>query len=132
MGARPQRETTEIYDEMLDEMIVEAAREGDDAAQEYLINKYKNFVRAKARSYFLIGADRAASADPHNFTLRYLHAAAAAVDWAWELGALIDRELEVLPKIVQRIVDEPEVHRRYVEAWHLLEPASTVGSVMGG
>jgi RNA polymerase sporulation-specific sigma factor len=25
---------------------------------EYLINKYKNFVRAKARTYFLIGADR--------------------------------------------------------------------------
>lgn len=58
MGAKPQRETVEIYDEMLDESIVEAAREGDDAAQEYLINKYKNFVRAKARSYFLIGADR--------------------------------------------------------------------------
>jgi len=58
LGAKPQRETTEIYDEMLDESIVEAAREGDDAAQEYLINKYKNFVRAKARSYFLIGADR--------------------------------------------------------------------------
>lgn len=58
MGAKPQREVTEIYDVMLDETIVEAAREGDDAAQEFLINKYKNFVRAKARSYFLIGADR--------------------------------------------------------------------------
>lgn len=58
MGAKPQREIAEIYDEMLDEAIVEAAREGDDSAQEYLINKYKNFVRAKARSYFLIGADR--------------------------------------------------------------------------
>ena len=58
MGAKPQREIVEIYDEMLDEAIVEAAREGDDSAQEYLINKYKNFVRAKARSYFLIGADR--------------------------------------------------------------------------
>jgi RNA polymerase sporulation-specific sigma factor len=58
LGAKPQREIVEIYDEMLDESIVEAAREGDDAAQEYLINKYKNFVRAKARSYFLIGADR--------------------------------------------------------------------------
>ncbi len=58
MGAKPQRDVTEIYDVMLDETIVEAAREGDDAAQEYLINKYKNFVRAKARSYFLIGADR--------------------------------------------------------------------------
>jgi RNA polymerase sporulation-specific sigma factor len=58
VGAKPQREIAEIYDEMLDEAIVEAAREGDDSAQEYLINKYKNFVRAKARSYFLIGADR--------------------------------------------------------------------------
>ena len=58
MGAKPQRETVEIYDEMLDETIVETARDGDNAAQEYLINKYKNFVRAKARSYFLIGADR--------------------------------------------------------------------------
>ena len=58
MGAKPQRETVEIYDEMLDETIVETARDGDNAALEYLINKYKNFVRAKARSYFLIGADR--------------------------------------------------------------------------
>lgn len=30
----------------------------DTAALDYLINKYKNFVRAKARAYFLIGADR--------------------------------------------------------------------------
>lgn len=30
----------------------------DEMAQEYLIVKYKNFVRSKARSYFLIGADR--------------------------------------------------------------------------
>ncbi len=30
----------------------------DELALEYLINKYRNFVRAKARSYFLIGADR--------------------------------------------------------------------------
>ena len=30
----------------------------DGDALEYLLNKYKNFVRAKARSYFLIGADR--------------------------------------------------------------------------
>ncbi len=40
-----------------DEMLVEKVREGDSGALEYLINKYKNFVRAKARSYFLIGAD---------------------------------------------------------------------------
>lgn len=41
-----------------DEDIVDAIREGDSDALEYLINKYRNFVRAKARSYFLIGADR--------------------------------------------------------------------------
>jgi RNA polymerase sporulation-specific sigma factor len=58
LGAKPQREMVEMYDEMLDETIVDAARRGDDNAQEFLINKYKNFVRAKARSYFLIGADR--------------------------------------------------------------------------
>lgn len=46
------------YDEMLDEEVVHFAKNGDKKAQEYLINKYKNFVRAKARSYFLIGADR--------------------------------------------------------------------------
>lgn len=43
---------------MPDEDVVETAREGNRPAQEYLINKYRNFVRAKARSYFLIGADR--------------------------------------------------------------------------
>lgn len=41
-----------------DEDLVELVRQGDDEALEHLINKYKNFVRAKARSYFLIGADR--------------------------------------------------------------------------
>jgi RNA polymerase sporulation-specific sigma factor len=46
------------YDSSTDEDIVEAVRNGDSMALEYLINKYKNFVRAKARSYFLIGADR--------------------------------------------------------------------------
>nr|WP_213083521.1 RNA polymerase sporulation sigma factor SigH [Evansella cellulosilytica] len=45
------------YDEIEDESLVEYVREGDSSALEYLINKYKNFVRAKARSYFLIGAD---------------------------------------------------------------------------
>jgi RNA polymerase sporulation-specific sigma factor len=43
---------------MVDEEIVEFARDGSHIALEFLINKYKNFVRAKARSYFLIGADR--------------------------------------------------------------------------
>ena len=46
------------YDFQSDEELVEAVRVGDSEALEYLINKYRNFVRAKARSYFLIGADR--------------------------------------------------------------------------
>jgi RNA polymerase sporulation-specific sigma factor len=46
------------YESMVDEDIVGLAREGSTPALEYLIVKYKNFVRAKARSYFLIGADR--------------------------------------------------------------------------
>ncbi len=58
MSATPQRDVFNDYDSMLDEDVVEFARDGNDAALEYLINKYKNFVRAKARSYFLIGADR--------------------------------------------------------------------------
>lgn len=40
-----------------DEEIVTLAQEADGTALEYLLNKYKNFVRSKARSYFLIGAD---------------------------------------------------------------------------
>ena len=44
--------------EIQDEELVSQARDGSEVALEALINKYKNFVRAKARSYFLVGADR--------------------------------------------------------------------------
>jgi len=43
--------------DMPDEGIALLAQQGDDQASEHLLNKYKNFVRSKARSYFLIGAD---------------------------------------------------------------------------
>ena len=43
--------------EMPDEDVVVLAQNGDGQALAYLLNKYKNFVRSKARSYFLIGAD---------------------------------------------------------------------------
>ncbi len=43
---------------MLDEDIILDAKVGNERALEYIINKYKSFVRAKARTYFLIGADR--------------------------------------------------------------------------
>ena len=45
------------YLQMTDEDIITLAQGGDALAQEYLLSKYKNFVRSKARSYFLIGAD---------------------------------------------------------------------------
>ena len=49
---------TTDFEGMRDEEIALAAqREGDGPALEYLLNKYKNLVRTKARSYFLIGAD---------------------------------------------------------------------------
>lgn len=38
--------------------IVLRASEGDKIALEYIITKYRNFVKAKAKSYFLIGADK--------------------------------------------------------------------------
>lgn len=58
MSVNPQRVACDSFEIMIDEDIVAIAQDGDDYAQEFLITKYKNFVRAKARSYFLIGADR--------------------------------------------------------------------------
>lgn len=46
------------FQEVADEEVVSYAKSGDELAIEYLINKYKNFVRVKAKSYFLVGADR--------------------------------------------------------------------------
>lgn len=47
-----------LYSDMSDEEVVELAQQGEQFAVEFLVDKYKNFVRAKARSYFLIGADK--------------------------------------------------------------------------
>ena len=46
------------YSALADEQLVPAAQAGEDWAIDELFDRYKNFVRAKARSYFLIGADR--------------------------------------------------------------------------
>lgn len=46
------------FKEMTDEELIIISRSGNGKALEYLINKYKNFVRANARTYFLVGADR--------------------------------------------------------------------------
>lgn len=47
-----------VLEDLTDEEVVDLAKHGNVEGLEYLINKYKNFVRAKARTYFLIGADR--------------------------------------------------------------------------
>ena len=47
----------DVFGLKTDEDIVQMCHDGDTHAEEYLLNKYKNFVRSKARSYFLIGAD---------------------------------------------------------------------------
>ena len=45
------------YPNMTDEQLA-ALSENDEAALEYLIDKYKNYVLSKSRPYFLIGADK--------------------------------------------------------------------------
>lgn len=44
---------------MTDEEIVSIAQsEKDGQATDYIVQKYRNFVKSKARAYFLVGADR--------------------------------------------------------------------------
>ncbi|EDU39021.1 RNA polymerase sigma-H factor [Clostridium sporogenes ATCC 15579] len=49
---------TSSFEGCVDEEIVMEAKAGNSRAQEYIIGKYENFVKAKAKSYFLIGADK--------------------------------------------------------------------------
>lgn len=59
--ARSTKNTTPFFESFADEQLVAAIRDGNPAADgglEFLLGKYKNFVRVKARSYFLIGADK--------------------------------------------------------------------------
>ncbi len=51
-------EKTFLYEELADEQVVELSAEGDKLATEYILSKYKNLVRARAKDYFLAGADR--------------------------------------------------------------------------
>lgn len=44
--------------EIADEELVEQARRGDEKAVEKLLNRYRHYARAKARTYFLAGADK--------------------------------------------------------------------------
>ena len=45
-------------DQLEDNELVTVARSGNDRAIDVLLDRYRNFARAKARSYFLAGSDR--------------------------------------------------------------------------
>jgi RNA polymerase sporulation-specific sigma factor len=53
---RPRRDDASA--DASDEQLVAMAREGDDEALGALLDRYRGFARSKARSYFLVGADR--------------------------------------------------------------------------
>ncbi|MBP3577384.1 MAG: RNA polymerase sporulation sigma factor SigH [Lachnospiraceae bacterium] len=46
------------YEAETDESLVELINDGDSEAMDYLMNKYKNLVRGRARTLFLVGADK--------------------------------------------------------------------------
>lgn len=46
------------FTEMTDEELVNLVHSGNTEALDFLITKFRHFVRMKARSYFLIGADK--------------------------------------------------------------------------
>ena len=46
------------FEDLLDDELIELVHNGDSDALDFLITKYRSFVRMKARSYFLIGADK--------------------------------------------------------------------------
>lgn len=45
------------YKKLSDEEVIQLIRNGDEPALEYLLNKYKNLVRGKANTLFLIGGE---------------------------------------------------------------------------
>ena len=46
------------FENLSDEELVELSATGDKSATEFILDKYKNFVKAVVRMYFLVGADR--------------------------------------------------------------------------
>ena len=57
MGLKFGMKLNEKYLQFEDDELIGLVHTGDSEALDYLIQKYRNFVRAKARTYFLIGAD---------------------------------------------------------------------------
>lgn len=46
------------YEQETDEALVKVIVAGDSEAMDFLMNKYKNLVRSRARTLFLVGADK--------------------------------------------------------------------------
>ncbi len=46
------------FGDLLDREIVDRAQRGEESASEYLLYKYRNLVRTKVKSYFLVGAEK--------------------------------------------------------------------------
>jgi RNA polymerase sporulation-specific sigma factor len=46
------------YKDVSDEELILRMREGEEGITEYIMNKYKNLVRSKAKSMYILGADR--------------------------------------------------------------------------
>ncbi len=46
------------YEECSDEELILRLRDGEGAITDYIMDKYKNLVRSKAKSMYILGADR--------------------------------------------------------------------------
>ncbi|MBW3621490.1 MAG: RNA polymerase sporulation sigma factor SigH, partial [Actinobacteria bacterium] len=54
----PRYADPEVHADLGDEDLVARVRNGDERALAELLDRYRRFARAKARSYFLVGGDR--------------------------------------------------------------------------
>ena len=50
-------ETVKKYQFESDEMLIERLRDGERDITDFIMNKYKNLVRSKAKSMYILGAD---------------------------------------------------------------------------
>lgn len=58
MSTNAQEVDYQDYSQLEDDELIKIIHDGDSRAEEVLIKRYKNFVLAKSRSYFLVGAGR--------------------------------------------------------------------------
>ena len=45
------------YDSMTDEELIDRLRSGEESIMDYICDKYKNLVRSKAKSMYILGGD---------------------------------------------------------------------------